>query len=425
MSVPLPWWGAIFVFAGFGISGAQPSKVIELRSARELNVKKIGDEEVRDFKGNVHFVQPAARGGTVKVWCDRAQQYMTQGRIELLGNVKIVRDEVTLTSTRGTYYSATRRAKIQDGVRLEQRGTVLTAREGDYFTDEKKAYFTGDVVVLDSASTTFSDALTYFEEGEKSIAVGNVKVVSPADGVTVFGDSLVHFGEINYTIVPKNPRLVQVDTSSTGGLDTLVVAGKVMEAYRDTSSRFIARDSVLMVRNELAARCGEAIYMPSEGLIVLLKQPLVWYAENQVSGDSIAVRLEKHKLRSVYVEGRAMAVSRSDSSLKSRFDQLTGRQLTLYFAKDNIEKIEAIRNATSLYYLFESERPNGLNRSSGDKITVYFTEGQVEEIKVVGGVEGQYMPEPMIDQREQKFNLDGFKWHGNRPKRRLTEISTE
>jgi hypothetical protein len=198
-----------------------------------------------------------------------------------------------------------------------------------------------------------------------------------------------------------------------------------MEAYGDTTHRYVVKDNVMLVRNEMAAVCGQGVYMPQEGLLILTKQPIVWYDQNQVSGDSIAVRLEDRKLRSVFVQGRAIASSRSDSNLVQRFDQLTGRTLTLFFGSGKIERIIAESQSTSLYYLFDEKTPNGANKSSGDRIVVTFTDGQVYEITVSGGVEGQYMPEQQLTGRERNYDLEGFQWYSRRPRRHNTEIFLE
>ncbi len=416
-------WIAVAVFLCAGVANAQTGKVIELRTANKMERSVINGEEVRDFVGNVHFVQPSDSGGTVKLWCDRALQFIRSGRIDCFGNVKLVRENVTIYAKEGQYFDKTRKAVLKKGVRLERPGTVLTALDGDYDVDAKKAHFVGNVVVVDSVSTTTCDVLTYFDGDERSIAVGRVTVTSPRDAVTVFGDSLVHFGSIDYTIIPSNPKLVQVDTSALGRLDTLVVVSRTMEAYRDASQpHYVASDSVRIVRNELAAVSGRGFYRPGEGLLILTRQPVVWYDRNQVSGDSIAVRLENGRLRSVFVAGRAMAVSQSDSLLTGRFDQLTGRTLTLYFGEENIERIVAERQSISLYYLFENAVPNGANKSSGDKIVVEFMDGLVRHISVAGGVEGQYIPEPLMVGRERFYDLDGFQWYTKKPRRMNTQI---
>lgn len=398
------------------------SNVIELRTANTLEGKRIGNEEVQELIGNVHFVQISSTGEEIKVWSDRALRYLQQNKVELFGNVRLLRDDVDLRAPEGMYYGDTRRSEMRKGVTLRRGAMRLTSESGQYFSDEKKAVFIGDVVVVDSTTTTRCEQLTYFEKDERSIAVGRVQVSNTENAVTIFGDSLQHFDKIRYTIVPKNPRLVQIDTTSDGTVDTLVVVSTLMEVFRDPTERFIATDSVLMVRTDLAARCGWATFYTKEDRIVLERQPVVWYGQNQVTGDTMIVTLEDRKLKSVLVRGRAMAISQSDSLHAHRFNQIVGRELIMMFENQKLKRIEALRNAMSLYYLFEDERPNGVNKTSGDRIRVDFEEGKVENITVMGGVEGQYFPENMIRWKEQQYNLEGFRWIGQRPKRRQLEI---
>jgi hypothetical protein len=104
---------------------------------------------------------------------------------------------------------------------------------------------------------------------------------------------------------------------------------------------------------------------------------------------------------------------------------LTGRTLTLYFGVSDIERIVAERQSISLYYLFDDKTPNGANKSSGDRIVVEFTDGQVDQISVSRGVQGQYLPEPLLLGRERSYDLNGFQWYSLRPRRHTTEIRLE
>jgi hypothetical protein len=49
----------------------------------------------------------------------------------------------------------------------------------------------------------------------------------------------------------------------------------------------------------------------------------------------------------------------------------------------------------------------------------------VDRIKIVGGVQGQYLPEKLIMKHEQDYNLDGFRWYENRPMRQGVHIMNE
>jgi len=174
-------------------------------------------------------------------------------------------------------------------------------------------------------------------------------------------------------------------------------------------------DSVRMVKGDMSARCGKATYFVKNDLVALQTHPIIWNDENQITGDSIRIRMEDKQIRSMWVKNRAMAISRVDTALPNRFNQLTGKELTMYFRANKLERVDVQKNATSLYYLFDNKEPNGANKSSGDRIFIDFLAGDVDRIKIVGGVLGQYLPEKMIFKHEQDYNLDGFRWYENRP----------
>ena len=398
-------------------SAAQQTKLIELNHADQMNGMIINGEQAREFIGKVQFTQITEQGDRVYLWCDRALQFLAANRIELFGHVKIIRDTTTITSDQGKYFGNERRAEVSSNVRLVQGASVLTSQYGQYYVEEKRSHFTGNVHLVDTASSITCDDLTYFDSDAKSIATGNVRVVNLANSATILGDSLVHFEARKYSIVPKKPRLIQIDTSSSGVIDTLVVVSNVMESYQDSSDRFVAIDSVRMTRGELSTRSGKTTYWVKKDLIILQHHPIVWQAMNQISGDSIDVHLQEKRLRSVHVWGHAVAISRSDSVYGNRYDQLTGREMTMYFGNDQLDSVFVNNNATSLYYLYDRNKPDGANKSSGDRIYINFLEGKIDRIKIVGGVQGQYFPEKMLLNHESQYNLDGFKWYTVRPRR--------
>ena len=404
---------------------AQQSKIIELRHADTLNGRTIMGEDVRELIGKVHFVQIASDGGLVKVWCDRALRYMMQNKIELFGNVKVVRDSVTILSKEGVYYAEHRMMEGKNGVRLERGKTLLTAMNGKYFIDEKRSLFWDNVVLVDTSSIITCNFLNYFETETRSVATGNVHVFENTNGVNIYGDSLIHIEKNKFTRVLKLPRLVRIDTTAGGIIDTMVVVSREMQSIQDTAERFIAIDSVRLVKGDMSARCGKATYYVKSDFIALQTHPIIWSDENQITGDSIRVRMEDKRLKSMWVKNRAMAISRVDTALPNRFNQLTGRELTMYFHENKLEQVDVQKNATSLYYLFDNKEPNGANKSSGDRIFIDFVKGDVDRIKIVGGVQGQYLPEKMINKHELDYNLDGFRWYEDRPVRQGMHIISE
>jgi len=432
-------------------ASAQEERVVTLQ-ADSLIGKVINGQSVREAIGHVRITQEK-----VVITCEKAIQYFEDKRIEGVGNLKVVQDTLTLMAKRGSYYTEKHLAEFNQGVQLSDGKVTLTADSGNYKTDEKKALFRGRVVVVDSATTIASNTLMYYRSEDRTVAVGNVKVLLRESNATIYGDSLEHYNKRRYTMVTKNPKLVQLDSTVTSKIDTatgertrsvkvdtLIVTSRVMEVYQDstfsmagmpsrqvgivrrdtvhadtikTGKRFIAIDSVEIVRSELASRAGEVIYYTQDSLIVFRKKPVIWYGDTQLTGDSIAVQMANRKLDKLFVKGNAFAISRSDSIYKTRFDQLTGQDLTIYFKDDKIQRIHVDRNAISLYHVFDKGKPNGANRTTADTIVIYFSDGRVDYSKAIGGVEGQYYPEKMLRGREKEYNLPEFNWIEERPKK--------
>jgi lipopolysaccharide export system protein LptA len=359
----------------------------------------------------VEFVQDS-----VIVRCDRAVHHPSMNRADLYGHVIVLRDTVTLTAPRGVYDGEKKQAFGYDGVRLTNRRLVLTASDGDYLVDDRVAHFRDGVKVVDSTTTITGNELTYFENDHKSIVVGNVKVVNSRDNATMVGGWLEHLDDKKYSKMLQAPRYFQIDTSSAGETDTLVIISGQMESTEDTTRRFIGTDSVQLVRGALSGKCSLGFFYPDKDLVELQKEPIIWYEESQVTGDSIHIELKSRRLDRVFVHGDAFAITQSDSLYVNRFDQMMSQEMILYFSNDKLERIEAEGTATSLYFLYDQGEANGVNKASGDRIVLYSEEGRAESIKVQGGTEGQYVPEKLVGGSEAKYDLGGFNWRTDRPR---------
>lgn len=399
------------------LNAQQKSDDIILEYADSLRGLTIDGENARALIGNVRM-----RHGKTKITCAKAIQYYTSKKVQMEGVVEVNDDTMRLVGMRGMYYADSRIAEAFDRVLLEEPGTILRAGYGKYFMNEKRAYFKTNVYVEDSTSILTSDELTYYRDDEKSIADGNVKIVNAKNGITIFGNHFENYKKEKYSKVTGQPKLIQIDTDPKGKHDTLAVTAIELESYQDTLERLIATDSVRIIRNDLAAESGVCIYYTDLDSIVLQRSPFIWYAsdkhdDNQVSGDTIYIKLKKRRLETVYVREKAVAISRADSLYPKRFNQLTGQEIVLHFNDDKIQQIDVNTTATSLYYLFDKSKGNGLNKSTGDQIRMTFMDGKIDKINAISNVEGQYYPEKMVKGKENDHNLPEFNWREKKPKK--------
>ena len=388
-----------------------PSVRAQEVSADTLHVRQIAGEDVRELIGHVLLTQE-----NTHVTCDRALQYIRDGKFLLTGNVVVTEDSLTLRAPRGVYYRPERRAEGFERVQLDDGNTRLTAEYGEYFAEERRAYFHTHVIVVDSSSVVSADTLLYWRLTRRSIAHGHVVVRSPADRLTIYGGRRDHDALRLFSRMTVSPLMVQVDSAGEGRFDTLQVRGVALESYRDSTRRLVARDSVELVRTDLAATSRYACFFTAGDSIVLRGAPVIWYRETQVAGDSINVYLKKRKLQRLLVMGNAFAVSRSDSLHPERYDQIAGDRLRMAFGTQGLSRTDVEGRAVSLYHLYDDSLANGLNRTSGDRIVMLFAEGKAETITVYGGVEGEYFPENMVRGKEAEYALPGFLWRVSRPR---------
>lgn len=417
--VPVAFLSFPFLMVFVGRVQAQTGKLIVIENADSLVARTIEEKQARELIGNVRFTQDR-----VRVSCDRAVQFLQTGNVQLEGDVVIVEDSLTMTFPRGMYFREARVAVAYDSVRLDDGHVVLTARYGEYHVEPRKAFFHTRVVAQDKESRLAADSLTYFRIEQLTIARSNVEIESFPDRLVIRGGEFHSFRKEDYSRMTGSPVLVQFDTSTTPfRIDTLVVRSKVMEAFRgDTLKRLVASDGVEIIRSDLASVAGIARFYTQGDSIHLRQSPVVWYERTQVWGDSINVYLKKRKLDVVHVMGNAFAASQSDTLRPDRFDQLTGEEMKMYFGENGMERMQVNTRAISLYHLSEDTVANGLNKTSGDRIVMEWAEKKLSTIKIFGGVEGTYVPENLLADKELEYALPGFQWRTDKPTKRPSDF---
>jgi lipopolysaccharide export system protein LptA len=398
--------------------------------------KIINGESVREVIGNVILTQ-----GNIKITCDRATQFLASNNAILEGNVVVTQDTLTIYTDKGYYNGNERIARSDVGVKLNDKKVILTATSGDYFFNENKAFFSGNVKLFDTLNTLTSDKLTYFKDEEKAIAVGNVaiqdttntiladslvyfrrdkityaennvRIIDSQNNSVIYGSNLVDYGKKKYTLMTDFPLLIQIDT--TGGVkDSLIISSRIMESYNDSSKKFIATDSVRIVRGEFASKNNYSIFFRNEDKIVTMKRnpdesfPVLWYEITQLSGDSIHIYLTKNKLDSIQVFKNGFILSQN-KTYTNRYDQISGDKIILYFDSLGINHTDVTGNVLSIYYTYENEDPNGLTKSSAQKAKIIFRDKKVDVVKLYGSPVSDYYPENLVEGNELNYTLPAF-----------------
>lgn len=438
----------LFFFIIIAIIKAQEIKVVQLLNSDSLVGTTINNERVRILFGNVQLLHE-----DIQIFCDKGIQYLESNKAELEGNIKIIQGKQILITEKGFYFGNSKTAFGTKGITLYDGSVTLKADSGEYFFDLKKAVFKGNVVLFDDTTELKSNQLIYFTEKQHAIATGDVKItqfenqifsdtlnysrnkrfsiaqgnviaLNTKDNLKIYSDYLENDQIKSYSFVSGKPVLIQIDTSSENKIDTLIIVAKKMESFRDTSDIFIVTDSVQIWRNEFSAHCNYAIYNKKDGKLFTSKtegeQPLLWYNENLAYADSVEIFVLENKIDKINLFNNAFLISK-DTLLENRFNQMNGNFIQLKFEadtisnKNNLKEVFVLGNSLNIYYIYDENEPNGVNKSSSDSALIQIEENRVSKVKLFGSPEGEYYPEEKIIGNEKEFLLSGFKWNEDRP----------
>ena len=443
----------VFLLLFSGLLFAQQSSERIIVVGDSLVGRVVNGETIREVIGNVVLKQ-----GNVTVTCNKTIQNITRNEAELIGNVVVLQDSLTLKTSSGFYFGNSKKTRSTTGLVLDDGKVTLSADSGEYFFDEDKAIFETNVKLVDSLTTMTSDNLVYYQKEDRAFATGNVKVtdesseifsdtldhnrktgysiadgnvriINPENNTTVYSGHLENDSQKKYSFINEHPILLQIDTtfnsendsSKIERIDTLIIDAKVMEAFRDSTKLFKAIDSVKILRAEFSSVNDITLLFRETDLIITYKikkdssaQPVLWYDNSQLTGDSVTIYLEDNKIHQLDVDGNSLMLSQN-ADFKDRFDQTSSDSIRMFFKGNNIDRSEFFGNVYSYYFMFDNEKPNGLTKSTSNSATIFFKDNEVDEVKLFGSPNSEYYPEVKVKGLEKTFSLPRFVFYQNRP----------
>ena len=319
--------------------------------------QKINGEQLRIFEGNVYFEQD-----TLQMWCDRAVMHEQKKRIDFLNNVKIT-----------------------DGKR------TVWARRIEYYWETRQADCFGDVRIRSAEDSLFARYLQYSFKNGRVQARGDVFISSLENRTRIWGQSASYNPDQKLTLIEQKAHLMKWDSAA---IDTMHIYARILKYIKRDSQRIAhAYDSVWIYQGKLKATCDTAVYYIDEQRALLRHHPVAWYEDSELRADQITVFFDSLKLRRIKLEGKAMAKTLADSALQE-YDVLKGKSIYFFIKNKKPQRIIAIDNASSLYFITDSTAEDqGANFATADTIKIFMREGKLDSIAILGGARGIYYPQ--------------------------------
>ncbi|GAB5465172.1 MAG: hypothetical protein Kapaf2KO_06080 [Candidatus Kapaibacteriales bacterium] len=376
------------------------------------------------------------RQDNITIYCNNATYYPETNQSLLTGSVVLVQDSLTLYSERLTYDANTKISRSPGSVRIENKKTTLVADEGTYLGISKIADFINNVFIEDDSVKINAQRIIYEKISGNSYGYKEVEIKGKYSDTRLYCDSVEYYPDQFFTLATGDPLLVQIDTVSVNKenndtilgsskfiFDTLAVSSRLMEAYRiPLDEHYIFTDSVIMTKSELTLKCEKGIYFKDRDYFSFVGEPVIWYDENQLYGDSILVNVTKtRKLKNIQSYINALMVSEADSIYSFRKNQLSSDYIDMQFVESEIDLVLTYGNTKNLYFLMDEGIPDGALRILSDNLAIEFIDGEMTELdysKDQPFNEGKQIPEKTLRSDNSLLTLPGFRWTEKKPKQK-------
>ncbi len=421
-------------------------------------VEYSGKTQLAYASGDVVLIDPDSKLYTDILHFDRIKQqayYNQKG--------KVVRDTSgTITSTVGRYYVNSKKYQFVDNVKLVNPEYEIDTERLDFYTESGYAFMFGPTTITSETSVIYCERGFYNTNNDTGYFVKKSKL--NYDDRIVEGDSVYFDRNKNFASATNN--ITVIDT-----LNKSIIKGHYAEVFREKDSVFITKralaiteqenDSIFMhsdtlmvtgppderiIRGYYNAKMfksnlsgkADSIHMNQKtGLTQLInfydvdadafskkEHPVLWHFESQITGDSIHLisNTKNETLDSLKVFNSAFVISKD--SLGDGFNQISGKVLYGLFENNELNTIDVIKNAETIYYLRNSENELvGIDKSKSGSIKIFISENQIDELRKINQIGGKTYPEEDFLEKERK--LKGFIWRNEERPRTVDDLFSD
>ncbi|WP_370637529.1 OstA-like protein [Flagellimonas sp. HMM57] len=402
----------------------------------EMNSAKLdwnGDTSLAKAWENVDLTDGKMTLTTDTLYFDREKQvsYYNSGG-------KVVDSVNVLTSKIGTYFTELKKVQFRSDVHIDNPEYIIDSEQLDYYRVSKNAYMYGPSTITGEEYKIYCERGFYDTKIEQGYGIKNTRIdynYKIIEGDSLYFDKTSEFAsatnniQITDTIndgvirahyaevfkakdsVFATKRAVSVSLVEQDSLymhgDTLMVTGKpesrILRAFRN--AKFYKKD--------LSGKCDSIHSEEKTGITQLIRNPIMWNVENQITGDSIHLisDLETEKLDSLKVLENAFIIS-FDTIGKVGYNQAKGKDLFGKFIENELKIIDLVKNTEVIYYMYnDDDELIGIDKTICSKIRLLMANNDIEDITFFVNPDGDIFPDKDLPLESRK--LKGFVWRGD------------
>ena len=395
-----------------------------------------GDVKKAFATGNVIMRSPESTLVTDTINFDRNTQEAFYNSLGIITN----KDNI-LRSKAGKYYANEKKFKFTTAVSLTNPKYVIKSNHLDYYTNSGHSYLFGPSTITSKENFIYTekgfydtkknfayfkrksyikyedrriegDSLYYDRNREFASATNNVKITDTINKGIIKG----HYAEIYRNLKTEKDSMMITKRAVAITLvdkDSMYVHGKKMIITGKTGERIVrAYNNVRFYKTDMSGKCDSIHSDQKTGLTKLIKNPILWNYENQMTGDIMHLigNKQTEKLDSLKVLNNAFIISKD--TLSTGYNQVKGQNLYGKFEDNKLREVDIIKNTEVIYYMRnDNQELIGINKSVCSKINMLLDKNTIETITNFNQIDGDIYPETDLPENARK--LRGFIWRGD------------
>ena len=334
--------------------------------------------------------------------------YVPEKKFQFLTEVTITNPTYVIKSNHLDYYSNSGHSYLLGPSTITSKANYIYTEKGFYDTKKNKAHFLNKSYIKYDDRIIRGDSLYYDRNKEFASASRNVKITDSINRGIVKGHYAEMYKKKDSLFVTK--RAVAINFVEN---DSVYIHGKKLIVTGKPENRVVrAFKNVRFFKIDMSGKCDSLHSDEKTGLTKLIKNPVMWNFDNQMTGDVMHLisNKETEKLDSLKVLGNTFIASKD--TIGKGYNQVKGLNLYGKFRDNKLYEVDVVKNTEVIYYMRnENQELIGINKSKSSSINMTLDGNQIDTITFFKQVEGEVYPEAELPENARK--LRGFVWRGD------------
>lgn len=338
--------------------------------------------------------------------------FLAQKKFQFLTAVTITNPKYVIKSNHLDYYENSGHAYLFGPSTITSKENYIYTEKGFYDTKKNKAHFVKKSYIKYNDRIIKGDSLYYDRNKEFASATRNVKIIDSINKGVIRG----HYGEVYRDVKTQKDSMFMTHRAVAVNFienDSVYVHGKKLMITGKPENRIMrAFNNVRFYKTDMSGKCDSLHSDQKTGLTKLIKNPVLWNNDNQMTGDVMHLisDTKTEKLDSLKVLTNTFIISKD--TLGKGYNQVKGQNLYGKFRDNKLYEIDVVKNTEVIYYMRNDKQELiGINKSVSSKINMTLDGNKIDDIILYNQVEGDIYPEKDLPENARK--LRGFIWRGD------------